>query len=407
VTRRPNVEEHPKGSGKFRVRTRVAGKLETIVSGVAQAQAEAAADAFVLSAASDDIRDGVTLKAFGLGFLTRRELSGVRGYATDKTYWNKHIAAADLGELPVAMLRRRDVLDWMDGLRLGYRSKKKALSLLRVALQEAVDRELLDANPARDVRVHRAADRSALDDLAGILSPAEQQALLKAVPNAYRPLVVFALMTGLRRSEVWWLKWEDVGDHLIVVRRSVKGLPPKSGHGRTVHLLEPAWRALELAPGRREFIWTGNQGRRTKTPRNWSKWVKAAGIERRVRWHDLRHTCATALLAGWWGRKWSIDEVCQHLGHSSVTVTERYARKLAETNKLAVLGTTFPESSPLMLVSAGADSGIRTRDLRFTKALPSVAKSRTSPDRHSPLGTSHGAAAWALAEAAHRMGVVA
>jgi integrase len=401
--RRPNIEEHPKGAGKYRVRTRSDGKLVTVVSGVSLAQAEAAADAFVRSAEADDIRDGVTLKAFGLGFLDRREGKGVRGIATDRVYWNKHIAAAEFGDTPVNMIRRRDCLDWLDGLQgLAYRSKKKVLSLLRVALDEALDRELIESNPARSVKVHRSGDRTAVDDLAGILSPAEQQALLKAVPKRYQPLVVFALTTGLRRSEQWWLKWEDIGDGLMVVRRSVKGLPPKSGHGRTVHLLEPAVRALELAPGRRDFIWTGNQGRRTKTPRHWSKWVAAAGITRRVRWHDLRHTCATALLAGWWGRKWSIDEVCQHLGHSSVTVTERYARKLAETNQLAVAGTSFPKSSPLLLLSAGADSGIRTRDLRFTKAGRSVAVTPSYVQPGSPLGTSSNVKAWSLAYAAGR-----
>jgi integrase len=413
MTRRPSPEEHPKGSGKFRVRTRVAGSLTTVVSGVSRAQADAAADAFVNAAAKEDIRDGVTLKAFGLGFLDRREGKGVRGIATDRVYWNKHIASAELGAMPVNMVRRRDCLDWLDGLRLAFRSKKKALSLLRVALDEAVDRELLEANPARAVKVHRSGDRSALNDLAGILTPAEQQALLTAVPVSYRPLVVFALMTGLRRSEQWWLKWDDLGDGCVVVRRSVKGLPPKSGHGRTVYLLGPALRALELAPGRGEFIWTGNQGRRTKTPRHWHKWVAKAGIDRRVRWHDLRHTCATALLAGWWGRKWSIDEVCQHLGHSSVTVTERYARKLAETNQLAVAGTSFPESSPMMLPALalgaknkGADSGIRTRDLRFTKEGTSLSLPRSYERSRSPLGTSSNPLAWSLAYAAHHVGVL-
>jgi integrase len=50
-----------------------------------------------------------------------------------------------------------------------------------------------------------------------------------------------------------------------------------------------------------------------------------AGITRRVRFHDLRHTCASSLVAGWWGRAWRLEEVKAILGHGSVTMTERYA----------------------------------------------------------------------------------
>ena len=82
--------------------------------------------------------------------------------------------------------------------------------------------------------------------------------------------------------------------------------------------------------------WVGRKGplvfpterghhRDRKPPRGWKAWLKAAGITRRVRWHDLRHTCASALVGGALGRKWSLEEVRALLGHSSIRVTERYA----------------------------------------------------------------------------------
>jgi hypothetical protein len=33
-------------------------------------------------------------------------------------------------------------------------------------------------------------------------------------------------------------------------------------------------------------------------------------IARTVRWHDLRHTCASSLVAGGWGPRWSLEEPC-------------------------------------------------------------------------------------------------
>ena len=52
--------------------------------------------------------------------------------------------------------------------------------------------------------------------------------------------------------------------------------------------------------------------------------VWRSGGKRPVRWHDLRHTCASSLVAGWWGHAWRLEEVKEVLGHSSIVVTQRY-----------------------------------------------------------------------------------
>ncbi|MBA2724264.1 MAG: tyrosine-type recombinase/integrase [Methylibium sp.] len=398
------------------MRARIDGTLKTIATNLTEAVAKETADAFAVVRNEAVLREGVTLKQFGTGFLDRRERDGVRGIYSDRKSWGKHVAADPIGKLAVASLERRDVVEWLDRRKGKYGTRLKVLNLLRVALREAVERELLTTNPAREVRVHKSGDRSGADDLEGILTPPEQKALLAAVPADQRPLVVFALMTGLRQAEQWHLQTDDIGDGLIVVRRSRGGLPPKSGKNRRVHLLGPALRALELAalaarPGQ-VLVWPAARGGRrqdSKAPKGWLRWVRLAGITRRVRWHDLRHTCATSLLAGWWGgRKWSLDEVCTHMGHSSVKQTERYARKLAETNRLAVAATVFPASSPLMMAGAaetgkskGADSEIRTRDLRFTNGATSSSSSARLLGGVFPRGNVEGTpSAWALALAA-------
>jgi integrase len=342
-----SVEEHPKGSGRFRVRARVGGSLRTLASGMSRPEAEEAAAAYTVTRNEAAITEGVTLAAFGTGFLARRGRAGIRGISGDRSKWSKNIERDPIGGMAVATLERRDVLEWLDRrVHLAHRTRIRLLNLLRVALAEAVDRGLLAANPARDVKVHRASSARSVDDLEGVLLPAEQQALIAAVPDRDRALVVFALCTGLRQAEQWWLHWTDLAEDRIVVRRSTGGLPPKGGKPREVYLLPPALAALETVPHRRApFVFPATRGGRrqeAKAPRHWKRWLAAAGITRRVRWHDLRHTCATSLLAGWWGRKWSLDEVCRFMGHSSVSVTERYARKLNETQALAVAATPGP-----------------------------------------------------------------
>jgi integrase len=46
---------------------------------------------------------------------------------------------------------------------------------------------------------------------------------------------------------------------------------------------------------------------------------------RDARIYDLRHTCASSLAAGWCGRRWSLHEIKEALGHSSIVITMRYA----------------------------------------------------------------------------------
>jgi len=246
MTRRKNgqasVEEHPKGSGAYRVRARVRddrtgkSRLATIASGVPRAEADELADAYTEVRNTSVLREGLTLEQFGKGFLDRRERSGVRGIRTDRNRWKNHITADELGGTLLSTIGRRDILDWVDRRKGKHQTRKNVLNLLRVALQEALDRELIATNPARDVRLHAARSMSE-DDLEGILNPAEQQRLLAAVPEGSRPMVVFALLTGVRQAEQWWLKPEDVSRSSVIIRRSSRGKAPKNGKNRTVFLL--------------------------------------------------------------------------------------------------------------------------------------------------------------------------
>src|SRR5207244_11009547 len=60
---------------------------------------------------------------------------------------------------------------------------------------------------------------------------------------------------------------------------------------------------------------------------------------RSIRWHDLRHTCASMLVSGAWGPAWRLEDVKEILGHSTITITQRYAH-LAESRVRALAATT-------------------------------------------------------------------
>jgi hypothetical protein len=168
----------------------------------------------------------------------------------------------------------------------------------------------------------------------------------------------------------------DLEARTATVRYSRRGKPTKGGRVRTIPLFGIGLDAMRVAMERSKadvvFPAPRTKERRgdSSHPTRWAAWLERAGVERHVRWYDLRHTCATALLAGWWGRKWSLDEVRQMLGHTTIKITERYAHLLDETLQRAGAGTVGFHVVGGVRANPGATFQTRTGDLRFTN--PSI-----------------------------------
>lgn len=378
MSRRRSASLERLQSGLYRVRARIDGRLVTLGTGLTEAAARELADGVSHVRAGGAI-PSLDLADYGVAALERRELRGVRGVDAERWTWRAHVAEDALGTLPVSTVRRRDVVEWLDRLRakrLAAKTLRNCLTLLRGVLADAVDREHLEQNPARDVRIPRSESTTRTEDLAGVLLPNEQRRLVEAAPAAHRAAVLFAILTGLRLSEQWWLRWSDVELELghIVVRTSRHGLATKAGRPRRVPLTPPVRELLirlleERSQSPRPSEWVfpsrwGGRRKESKHPERFAEWVRAAGIDRRIRWHDLRHTCATSLLAGWWGPAWRLEEVQRYLGHSSVTITERYAR-LVDEAAFARLAAT---------VAAGALAGSSTSVPPFQAPKPKKAQ---------------------------------
>jgi integrase len=167
-------------------------------------------------------------------------------------------------------------------------------------------------------------------------------------------LVRVAAYAGLRRGELVALRWRDVDfvGRKLVVRRALSGetevRSTKSRRARQVPLPDQAAGALERLSHRGEFtgpddyVFANRFGRRldpSALRRRFERARDAAGLEP-LRFHDLRHTYGSLLVAG------GIDlpSVKAAMGHSHITTTERYlharpAGELAERFTRALGGT--------------------------------------------------------------------
>ena len=192
----------------------------------------------------------------------------------------------------------------------------------------------LESNPARRVRREREAPGRVR-----FLSEDERTRLLDACQkspslNLY-PLVVLTLSTGMRRSEVWKLTWQqvDLARGVIILsetkNKEYRRVPVQ---GLALELLKQHARVRRIDTN---FVFASDNSSKTGQPFHldgfWAKAVKASGLEN-FRFHDLRHSTASYLAMN--GA--SLLEIAEILGHKTLQMVKRYSH-LAESHTRGVV----------------------------------------------------------------------
>jgi integrase len=270
-----------------------------------------------------------------------------------------------LGSIRLVELNAAQVRRWRERVRTGelrtefkqYRRPDGTLSpstvnhimsILRAMLAQAVDPDkLIPDNPAEGIKPVKTTGEE--EFTSEVWSPQQADAFLAFVEGhqpawqsiAYR----LTLMLGLRRGELAALRWEDISDGRLTVRRNAVEIgasvvvgDPKSKAGRRVI-------PLALDPGMAaalRVVWKRQLAERLAAGPDWQdtglivadehgamlppwrisevfrRTVKASGLPQ-IRLHDCRHTAGTTFYEA----THDLKQVASWLGHSSVAITEK------------------------------------------------------------------------------------
>lgn len=205
--------------------------------------------------------------------------------------------------------------------------------------------------PAEIETIARALESGAHREPGANAQIGEQERIARQAEDAQDAEAVrLAAYTGLRRGELIALQWGDIdfAAQKITVSRAVSATTlstPKSGSYRDVPLSDQGAAALRRLIQREHFttpddlVLCNRYGRRLNAPALTRRFNRARDTcrLRPLRWHDLRHTFGSLLVAA------GIDTVTVKaaMGHSRITTTERYLHARPATQSAAAFTAAF------------------------------------------------------------------
>jgi len=163
------------------------------------------------------------------------------------------------------------------------------------------------------------------------LMPDEVKCLLEACCPHLRPIVITALHTGMRKSEILGLR---LGDEIDLQKRRITLTKTKNNEDRSIPINETLSEMLLGATAGKKagdylFTWQGKKMADIKNA--WASALKSAQIED-FHFHDLRHSFASNLVM----HGVDLFAVKELLGHKDIKMTMKYSHLSPEHKTLAV-----------------------------------------------------------------------
>ena len=219
---------------------------------------------------------------------------------------------AKLGTKLLSELKATDIEDHLPQ-DIGPSTRNRYRALVRAVLRRAWRKwEWLDSVPTLE-------EEEEPEGYTEHLTREQAERLIAELPERYRKPVRFALLTGLRRANVFGLTWDKV--NLATGTVIVEASTAKGKRRFTIPLNAHAKALLESVEGREGRVW----GDVTHVWQNvWEAACKRAGVK--IKFHGLRHTWAT-----WHAEAGTPLDVLQKLGAwATFSMVQRYAHRPAD-----------------------------------------------------------------------------
>jgi integrase len=235
---------------------------------------------------------------------------------------------------------------WLQGMTYAAATKAKLKGVFGTLFRHGMRHQWTTANPIALVRC--SGKRVSEPD---VLTATEIRALLEELPELVRTVTLLAAVTGLRRGELFGLKWEDIDFERKAIRivRSlvdqISGEPKTEASRRPLPLsaqLDDSltqWRSVSAFKGDADWVFASpaSFGKKPYWPdmmlrRHILPAAKRRGIQKRIGWHTFRRTAATLLLASGAG----IKATQELMRHASAEITlELYAQAVSSDKRQA------------------------------------------------------------------------
>lgn len=252
---------------------------------------------------------GPTLAAFSVEYLEWHRIKYPHSYQRTESVFRLYLLPA-LGTLAIGAINRR-VLERYMTTRCPHAEPAtvaREMSVLQAILNKAVEYEILPRNRARGAKPPKS-----LNAKPAPFYTAEELSRLYAADPTHRSIWKLIANTGLRRSEAWNLKWEDVRDGALYVV-STPTERSKSGRYRLVPLSPGARDALAALANDSSYVLPRLAAAHTLT-HLFMVARERAGLDHSL--HALRHTFCSHLVMG----GVDLSAVQELAGHASVVTT--------------------------------------------------------------------------------------